>query len=135
MQFITKSLSVAVAALALAANLSGVSAAAAVTHTGDLTFYELGLGACGNVNYDYEWVAAIGTDFYQTFMVDGNPNHATACGKTASVTYGGKTITVGIVDRCEGCAYYDLDLSPSAFQQFAALGAGRLHGATWHFNA
>ncbi|GAB1522425.1 hypothetical protein RhiTH_005542 [Rhizoctonia solani] len=47
---------------------------------------------------------------------------------------GGKTIRVGIVDRCEGCALWDLDLSPSAFQQLAPLATGRLYGATWHFN-
>jgi hypothetical protein len=54
--------------------------------------------------------------------VDANPNHSKACGKTASVTWSGKTITVGIVDRCYACGYNDIDLSPSAFQQFAALG-------------
>jgi hypothetical protein len=36
---------------------------------------------------------------------------------TSAYSDGGKTITVGIVDRCEGCALWDLDLSPSAFQQ------------------
>ncbi|KAG8685155.1 hypothetical protein FRC11_011034 [Ceratobasidium sp. 423] len=30
---------------------------------------------------------------------DTNPNHSRACGKTATVTYVGKSITVGIVDR------------------------------------
>jgi hypothetical protein len=53
---------------------------------------------------------------------DANPNHSKACGKTASVTWSGKTITVGIVDRCYACGYNDIDLSPSAFQQFASLG-------------
>lgn len=33
----------------------------------------------------------------------------------------GKTITVGIVDRCEGCSTWDLDLSPSAFQQVCPM--------------
>jgi len=44
---------------------------------------------------------------------------------------GGKTITVRITDRCTGCAYGDLDLSPSAFTNFAPLATGRLHGMTW----
>ncbi|KAG8745960.1 hypothetical protein FRC10_006523 [Ceratobasidium sp. 414] len=54
-------------------------------------------------------------------LLDGNPNHSQACGKTANVTWNGKTIKVGIVDRCGACGYNDIDLSPSAFQQFAAL--------------
>ncbi|CUA70326.1 hypothetical protein RSOLAG22IIIB_00683 [Rhizoctonia solani] len=38
------------------------------------------------------------------------------CGRTANITYSGKTIRVGIVDRCEGCALWGVGLSPSAFQ-------------------
>ncbi|KAH7337147.1 RlpA-like double-psi beta-barrel-protein domain-containing protein-containing protein, partial [Rhizoctonia solani] len=90
-----------------------------------------GLGSCGWQNQDYEWVAAIGTSLFQEMMVDANPNHSQACGKTATVTYGGKSITVGIVDRCYACGYNDIDLSPSAFQQFAALGEYRCD--SWHY--
>jgi hypothetical protein len=54
--------------------------------------------------------------------VDGNPNHSTACGKTATATWNGKSITIGIVDRCYACGYDDIDLAPAAFQQFADLG-------------
>jgi hypothetical protein len=55
-------------------------------------------------------------------IADGNPNHGQACGKTANFTWGGKTITLRVVDRCYACGYNDIDLSPAAFQQFAALG-------------
>ncbi|KAB5587609.1 putative effector protein [Ceratobasidium theobromae] len=120
---------------------------------------EIGLGACGWTNYDYECkdnvrrlrcvsevtdssgcsilgVAAISHDLYDNYpgYAGGNPNNNPVCGRTATVTYAGKTITVGIVDRCEGCSTWDLDLSPSAFQQFAPLATGRLYGATWYFN-
>ncbi|KAG9119189.1 hypothetical protein FRC07_005933, partial [Ceratobasidium sp. 392] len=66
----------------------------------------------------------------------GNPNNNPVCTTphTADITYGGKTIRVGIVDRCEGCALWDVDLSPFAFQQFAPLTTERLYGATWYFN-
>ncbi|QRW18086.1 hypothetical protein RhiXN_03010 [Rhizoctonia solani] len=57
-----------------------------------------------------------------------------ACGKTANVSWNGKTIKVGIVDRCYACGYNDIDLSPSAFQQFAGLGTGKLQGVSWKFN-
>ncbi|ELU43947.1 fungal zn(2)-Cys(6) binuclear cluster domain-containing protein [Rhizoctonia solani AG-1 IA] len=71
---------------------------------------------------DYEWVAAVGTQLFQELIPDGNPNHSAACGKTATATWNGKSITLGIVDRCPGCGYNDIDLAPAAFQQFADLG-------------
>ncbi|KAJ1303163.1 hypothetical protein OPQ81_011364 [Rhizoctonia solani] len=105
-------------------------------HNGWTTWYNpsAGFGACGWFNGDYEWVAAIGNSLFQEMMIDGNPNHCQACGKTATVTYGDKSITVMIVDRCYACGYDDIDLSPSAFQQFADLGVGKLFGVSWVFN-
>ncbi|KAB5587355.1 Rare lipoprotein A-like double-psi beta-barrel protein [Ceratobasidium theobromae] len=93
----------------------------------------VGTGACGWYNKDSELVAAIGTSVYQEMMVDGNPNHAKACGKMAKVTWKGKSVTVKVVDRCPGCGYNDIDLSPAAFQKLAALGVGKLYGSSWKF--
>ncbi|EUC54541.1 rare lipoprotein A-like double-psi beta-barrel protein [Rhizoctonia solani AG-3 Rhs1AP] len=106
-------------------------------HNGWASYYNpsVGTGACGWNNRDDEWVAAIGTALFQEMMVDGNPNHSQACaGKTANVSWNGKTIKVGIVDRCYACGYNDIDLSPAAFQQFAGLGVGKLQGVSWKFN-
>ena len=33
------------------------------------------------------------------------------CGKTVTASYGGKSVTVKIVDECMGCNTYDLDFS------------------------
>ncbi|KAF8610317.1 hypothetical protein BDV93DRAFT_550147 [Ceratobasidium sp. AG-I] len=106
------------------------------THNGWASYYNpsVGIGACGWQNQDYEWVAAVGTALFQDMMIDGNPNHSQACGKTATATYNGKSITLGIVDRCYACGYDDIDLAPAAFQQFADLGVGKLYGFSWHFN-
>ncbi|CAE6518481.1 unnamed protein product [Rhizoctonia solani] len=106
------------------------------THNGWASWYNpsAGIGACGWQNYDYEWVAAVGTQLFQELTPDGNPNHSAACGKTATATWNGKTITLGIVDRCPGCGYDDIDLAPAAFQQFADLGVGKLYSFSWHFN-
>ncbi|KAG8731982.1 hypothetical protein FRC11_001261 [Ceratobasidium sp. 423] len=93
-----------------------------------------GIGACGWQNHDKEWVAAVGTALFQEIMVDGSSNHSKACGKTANVSWNGKTIKVGIVDRCYACGYNDIDLSPSAFQQFSGLGTGKLYGVSWKFD-
>ncbi|KAG8711593.1 hypothetical protein FRC09_020521 [Ceratobasidium sp. 395] len=126
---------------ALPTNVTEVAARSinpAGTHTGQLTYYQIGLGACGWNNRNDEWVAAISHELYDNYpgYSGGNPNNNPVCTTphTADITYGGKTIRVGIVDRCEGCALWDVDLSPSAFQQFAPLATGRLYGATWHFN-
>ncbi|KAG9082666.1 hypothetical protein FS749_006668 [Ceratobasidium sp. UAMH 11750] len=111
------------------------------THNGWASWYNpsVGIGACGWQNQDYEWVAAVGTALFQEMMTgrrlkDGNPNHSAACGKTATATYNGKSITLGIVDRCYRCGYDDIDLAPAAFQQFADPGVGKLFGFSWHFN-
>ncbi|CCO33864.1 hypothetical protein RSOLAG1IB_07295 [Rhizoctonia solani AG-1 IB] len=104
-------------------------------HNGWATYYNpsVGLGACGWANGDGELVAAVGTALYQDTMIDGNPNHNPICGKTATVTYAGKSIQVKVVDRCYACGYNDIDLSPAAFQQFAALAVGKLQGVSWRF--
>ncbi|KAF8760320.1 Lytic transglycosylase [Rhizoctonia solani] len=88
-------------------------------HVGQLTYFDIGLGACGWRNTNTEWVAAISHELYDNWpgYTGGNPNNNPVCTTphTADITYGGKTIRVGIVDRCEGCALWDVDLSPSAF--------------------
>lgn len=43
----------------------------------------------------------------------------------------GVTINVQLTDRCEGCAYGDLDFSPQAFNQFADPSVGRIYGIDW----
>ena len=50
------------------------------------------------------------------------------------MTDNGKSVTVTVVDRCVGCAEYDLDFSPSAFGQLASLSVGRLNNVQWSFD-
>lgn len=52
---------------------------------------------------------------------NGNPNQNTLCGRKIKVSYGVKTITVTVADRCEGCpGVNDLDLSSSASRTLRA---------------
>ncbi|KAG9081163.1 hypothetical protein FRC06_005778 [Ceratobasidium sp. 370] len=109
------------------------------THNGWASWYNpsAGIGACGWQNQDYEWVAAVGTALFQEMMpgtLYKDTSVDAACGKTATATYNGKSITLGIVDRCYACGYDDIDLAPAAFQQFADLGVGKLYGFSWRFN-
>lgn len=43
----------------------------------------------------------------------------------------GKSVTTTVTDRCEGCQETDLDFSPAAFSQLAALSVGRLDDMSW----
>lgn len=52
---------------------------------------------------------------------------------TATVKHGGKSIVVKIVDRCEGCAPDDIDLTPAAFAALADMALGRTD-VEWYFN-
>ncbi|THV04868.1 hypothetical protein K435DRAFT_648418, partial [Dendrothele bispora CBS 962.96] len=92
-----------------------------------------GLGACGITNTDTDHIAAVSHLLFDAFPgYNGvNPNSNPVCGKKVKATYQGKSTTVTITDRCEGCAITDLDFSPSAFSDLADFGVGRLSGMTW----
>ncbi|KAK4063876.1 hypothetical protein Trihar35433_8584 [Trichoderma harzianum] len=91
---------------------------------GDITFYNTGLGACGSVNNDQELVAAVSAALFDSQSV---------CGRSISVNFNGATVNVQVVDRCAGCAFGDIDLSPSAFSALTgSLDAGRVQGS-WDF--
>ncbi|KAF7534938.1 hypothetical protein G7Z17_g13289 [Cylindrodendrum hubeiense] len=94
--------------------------------SGDLTYYHpnVGLGACGKQYSDSSLVAAVSAELYDAIK---------PCGRSIRVTGPGGTVDVAVVDRCEGCAYSDLDLSPAAFNQAVGeLGLGRKTG-TWEW--
>ncbi|KAJ3751326.1 RlpA-like double-psi beta-barrel-protein domain-containing protein-containing protein [Lentinula detonsa] len=110
--------------------------------TGDGTYYDAGLGACGITNSGYggsdtDYIAAIGEDFFDQYAIhmgvtSGNPNENPICNKKVIATYQGKSVTVAITDRCGGCTNpYSLDFTPTAFSQLADQSVGRITGMTW----
>jgi len=105
-------------------------------HTGDATFYATGLGSCGIVNTDTDFIAAASHILYDEFpgYSGGNPNNNPICGMKATATYQGKQVTITITDRCAACAEFDLDFSPAAFNTLADPSLGRLHGMQWKFD-
>lgn len=105
------------------------------TFSGQLTFYDVGLGACGGTNGNGDMIAAASMLLFDGFdgYTGANPNSNPICGKQAQITFEGKSIVVTIVDRCVGCAREDLDLSPAGFALLANQDRGRVSGATWHF--
>ncbi|EJD03837.1 expansin family protein [Fomitiporia mediterranea MF3/22] len=104
--------------------------------TGQGTFYQIGLGACGVTNGGNDKIAAVSHLLFDAFPgYDGvNPNSNPVCGKSITLTYQGKSTTVKIEDRCEACALTDIDLAPSAFEQIADFSVGRISGMTWVWN-
>jgi len=97
--------------------------------TGDITFYDVGLGACGTTNDgNTEDVVALPVGMMGTESND-NP----FCSKTITITKGSVSIKATVVDKCMGCPGDNIDLSEHAFSQLAPLATGRTT-ATWYFN-
>lgn len=96
---------------------------------GEGTYYSTGLGACGVTNQDTDYIVAISHELFDETNT-GNPNNNPVCGKKIKANYQGKSVEVKVTDRCEGCAYGDLDFSPSAFTQLADKSLGRID-ITW----
>ncbi|KAJ7219106.1 RlpA-like double-psi beta-barrel-protein domain-containing protein-containing protein [Mycena pura] len=90
------------------------------------TFYEAGLGACGQHNSDSDFIVALNQ---QTF---GFSYPSPYCNKKISMTYNGKTTTATIVDSCPGCPVNGLDLTPGLFSFFADRSEGVIYG-DWSF--
>jgi hypothetical protein len=103
------------------------------TQTGQGTFYATGLGACGIVNKDTDYIAAVSHLLFDIFpgYNHANPNSNPLCGKKVTASYQGNSVTVILTDRCTGCKITDLDFSPSAFNQLADQSVGRISGMTW----
>ncbi|KAK0198377.1 plant expansin [Armillaria mellea] len=101
----------------------------------DLIIHLAGLGSCGTTSTDSDHIVALSQILYDQFTPAGNANRNTLCGKTIHIEYGGKSTDVTVVDRCTGCAEWDLDLSPAAFDDLASESLGRLQGATWSFTS
>ena len=121
----------------------------ASAYTGDMTYYETGtsspfpfhlqnppnpytrcspgLGSCGYTNSDSDAVVALSV---QMMATPANPNNNPKCGTTITITNPatGGSHTATIVDTCQGCAYEDIDVSPSVFEAVDpnGLGDGRI---------
>ncbi|KAK0519565.1 Lytic transglycosylase [Tilletia horrida] len=92
-----------------------------------------GITACGGEYTDADMVAALSGSLFDSSTPNGNPNGNSLCGKKLRASYRGKSITVTAVDRCEGCAFGDLDFTPTAFSRLSSLDAGRIDGIRWRW--
>ncbi|KAJ3879651.1 RlpA-like double-psi beta-barrel-protein domain-containing protein-containing protein [Lentinula edodes] len=106
------------------------------TYSGDGTWYETGLGACGITNTDGDPIVAIGYQGFDSYPgATANPNDNPICKTKVTIYYEGKNATATITDRCAGCAGADdLDMSPSLFDTLVGdPGIGRV-SITWNYS-
>lgn len=109
---------------------SGGSSLLPGSYSGDLTWYDTGMGSCGVTSSSTDAIVAL-SHVLMTPLNGANPNTNPLCGKKINITYGGKTMTATILDTCPGCAEGDLDLSQGLFNELTNYGDGRVYGATW----
>ncbi|KAJ3489207.1 hypothetical protein NLI96_g2265 [Meripilus lineatus] len=93
--------------------------------SGRATWFNVGLGACGDTNVDSDSILALSGSIYS----------ASDCGKSVSITNPatGKSASGVVKDMCPGCGANDIDLSPSLFQQLGELDTGVLN-VDWSFS-
>ncbi|KAG4029541.1 hypothetical protein MFRU_015g00820 [Monilinia fructicola] len=99
--------------------------------SGDITFYEAGLGACGTTT-DGSTFAGVALP---VGLMGSLSNNNPYCGKTITIkcTSTGKTTQATVIDKCMGCEGNSIDLTNFAFDQLAEESVGRTQ-ATWYFN-
>ncbi|RMZ79136.1 hypothetical protein DV738_g3492, partial [Chaetothyriales sp. CBS 135597] len=100
-------------------------------YTGDLTYYEPGLGACGITSSSNEKIVAISHRLFDAAQTGSDPNANPLCGtKIRAKRYkegvGERSVDLTVVDRCVGCAATDIDVTTSAFRELADLDLGRV---------
>lgn len=112
--------------------MSGM-AAPGKSYTGDLTWYQVGMGSCGETSSPSDHIVAVSHVIMSAYN-GANPNANPLCNKYVSIkgvdgtTYPGK-----IVDTCPGCDESSLDLSEDFFNLVTNNGDGRVHDIEWSF--
>ncbi|KAJ9653923.1 hypothetical protein H2198_006974 [Neophaeococcomyces mojaviensis] len=94
--------------------------------TGDLTYYDPALGACGYTNDGSDAICAVSHFIFDAVSVGSNPNANPLCGKKIRARRNGKSIDLTVVDRCVGCQPTDIDTTRSVFADLASIDDGRV---------
>lgn len=99
-------------------------------YTGDLTYYDPGMGSCGYQSGPGDHIVALSREIMQN---GANPNANPRCGSKIGIwnpqTH--KKYEATVVDTCVGCKKMDIDVSPALFKLIAPNGDGRVHGINW----
>lgn len=95
-------------------------------YTGDLTYYNPGLGACGVDSADGDAIVAISHFVFDAASTSPDPNNNPLCGKRLRVSRNGRSVDLTVVDRCGGCQPTDLDVTKDTFARLANVNLGRV---------
>ncbi|CAF3154469.1 unnamed protein product [Rotaria sp. Silwood2] len=105
------------------------------SYSGRCTYYNVegGYTACGTQHSDNEYIVAMNSAQFDPHTPNGNPNHNRLCNRKIQVNGPHGSVEVRVVDRCPGCPYGGLDLSPTAFRAIAGnLDVGVVH-VSWNW--
>ncbi|KIX00518.1 uncharacterized protein Z518_10658 [Rhinocladiella mackenziei CBS 650.93] len=95
-------------------------------YTGDLTYYEPALGACGLTSDDNDKIVAISHTVFDAASSGSNPNANPLCGKRIRARRDNKSVDLTVVDRCVGCQPTDIDVTINTFAMLADIDLGRV---------
>lgn len=95
-------------------------------YSGDLTYYDPALGACGFTNSGSDAIVAVSHIVFDAVSVGSNPNANPLCGKKIRARRDNKSIDLTVVDRCTGCQPTDIDVTRSVFADLATIDEGRV---------
>ncbi|KJX94833.1 hypothetical protein TI39_contig4156g00001 [Zymoseptoria brevis] len=102
------------------------------SYSGDFTWFDVGMGACGFTSTSDQDVVAVSHVLFDKVST-GNPNTNPLCKKIIYlIGADGNTYPGEIVDRCPSCAEGSLDLSESFFKKVTSNGDGRVLNMKWH---
>ncbi|KPI45403.1 uncharacterized protein AB675_444 [Cyphellophora attinorum] len=105
--------------------------------SGELTYYDPGLGSCGVTSSSSQNIVAVAHSLYDAAQTGSDPNQNPLCGrkiraKRVKEGSGERSVDLTVVDRCTGCAPKDIDVSLSVFKQLADPDLGRVD-VTWNW--
>lgn len=110
----------------------GSSSGGSGQHKGDLTYYAIGMGACGEDDSGKDNSANIVALSHLLMGTQSNGNPM--CGKTITIYGNGKSTTALVHDKCMGCKLEDIDVSEKVYKElFGSLDSGRV-SVSWSFN-
>ncbi|KHN96614.1 riboflavin aldehyde-forming enzyme [Metarhizium album ARSEF 1941] len=101
-------------------------------HTGDMTYYAVGMGSCGfddSGKDNSENIVAVSHLLMGT-QSNGNP----MCGRKVTVVANGESVTGVVRDKCMGCDINNIDVSEKMFKKlYKSLDGGRVT-VKWFFS-
>lgn len=96
-----------------------------------MTYYDtsVGLGSCGIWHAPSEYTVALNSAQLAQY---GGGYPSSACGKTITISYKGKTAQATIQDECPTCPWGGLDFSQGLFEHFASTDEGVIYADWWY---